>query len=149
MLLYQAGSATQDIFETLADTGTVYATAKRKLDDYFTPKKNTDYEVFQFRQATQLSGESVEQFATRLRKIAVNCEFHDVNREIKSAIIQNCRSKRLRQYALREDALTLENLLAKARSLEMSEVQATGMEEKLPSGSKQSDDINLVKGDKR
>ena len=31
----------------------------------------------------------------------------------------------------------------------MSEVQATGIEEKLPSSSKQSDDINLVKGDKR
>ena len=31
----------------------------------------------------------------------------------------------------------------------MSEVQVTRMEEKLPSSSKQSDDINLVKGDKR
>ena len=65
MLLYQAGSATQDIFETLANTETDYATAKRKLDDYLTPKKNTDYEIFQFRQATQLSGESVEHQITQ------------------------------------------------------------------------------------
>ena len=42
MLLYQAGSATQDIFETLADAGTDYAMAKRKLDDYFTPKRTTN-----------------------------------------------------------------------------------------------------------
>ena len=67
---------------------------------------------------------------------------------MKSAIIQHCRSKSLRCYSLREDALTLENMLAKARSLETSEIQATGMEEKLPSGSKHSDDgINLI--DKR
>ena len=135
----------QDIFESLTDTGTDYDTAKKKLDDYFSPKKNIDLEVFQFRQATQLSGESFEQFATRLHKMAVNCEFHDIDREIKSATTQNCRSKRLRRYAL-----TLGNLLAKARSLEVSEVQATGMKEKLPSDSKQSNDgINLVKGDKR
>ena len=150
MLLYQAGSATQDIFETLSDTGSDYATAKKKLDDYFSPKKNVDYEVFQFQQAQQLSGERVEQFATRLRKMANNCEFHDVDQEIKLAIIHNCCSKRLRRYALREDALTLNKLLAKVRSLEMSEVQATGMEEKLPPDSKSSDDgVNLVKGDRR
>ncbi len=94
MLLYQA---TQDIFETLGETGTDHDTAKKKLVDYFSPKKNVDYEVFQFRQATQLAGETVEQFATRLRKLAVTCEFHDVDKEIKSAIIQHCRSKHLRR----------------------------------------------------
>ncbi len=57
--------------------------------------------------------------------VSSNCEFHDVNKEIKSAIIQNCQSKRLRRYALREEALSLDNLLAKARSLEVSETQAT------------------------
>ena len=56
-----------------------------------------------------------------------NCEFHDANNEIKYAIIQNCRSKPLRRFALREDALTLDNLLAKACSLDVSELQATGM----------------------
>ena len=85
MLLYQAGPTTQDIFETLSNTGSDYATAKKKLDDYFSPKINVDYEVFQFRQAQQLSGERVEQFATRLRKMADNCEFHDVDQEIKHA----------------------------------------------------------------
>ena len=35
-------------------------------------------------------------------------------------------------YALREEALSLDNLLAKARSLEASETQATGMEKNLP-----------------
>ena len=48
LLLYQAGEATQEIFETIPDTGDDFATALTKLTEYFSPKKNIDYEVFQF-----------------------------------------------------------------------------------------------------
>ena len=131
LLLYQAGPATQDIFETLADTGDDYKTALEKLDAYFLPKKNVDYEIFQFWQAVQQPSETIDQFVTRLRQLAAHCEFQDVDKELKSAIIQNCQSKCLRRYALREEALTLDNLLAKARSLDASELQATGIEKSL------------------
>ena len=131
ILLYQAGEATQEIFETLPDTGTTYDTAIAKLTAYFSLKKNVDFEVFQFRQAKQKEGETVAQFATRLRKLAATCEFDDLDKELKSAIIQNCESKRLRRFVLREDELTLGALLAKARSLEASESQAVGMENSL------------------
>ena len=96
LLLYQAGQATQEIFETLQDTGDTYEAAKTKLDSYFAPKKNVDYKIFQFRQAAQKPGETVDQFSTRLRKLAATCEFYDSEKEIKSAIILNCLSKRLR-----------------------------------------------------
>ena len=43
-------------------------------------------------------------------------------------IIQNGKSKHLRRYALREDDLTLEKLVAKARALEKSERLAIGLE---------------------
>ena len=43
LLLYQAGEATQEILETLPETGENYATAQAKLDEYFSPKKNVDY----------------------------------------------------------------------------------------------------------
>ena len=134
LLLYQAGQSTQEIFDMLPGTGDEddYETAMTKLNEYFSPKKNVDYEIFQFRQAVQNAGETVDQFATRLRKLAAHCEFPNLDRELKSAIIQNCQSKRLRRYALREDALTLDGLLSKARALEASETQATGMEKSLP-----------------
>ena len=108
LFLYQAGPETQEIFETLTETGEDYKTAQEKLDAYFSPKKNVDYEIFQFRKVVQQPSETVEQFATRLRKMASNCEFHDTDKEIKAVIIQNCQSKILQRYALREDALTLE-----------------------------------------
>ena len=128
LLLYQVGEATQTIFDTLADTGEDYETAMTKLNEYFTPKKNVDYEIFKFRTTTQNAGETIDQYTTRLRKLAANCEFPDMERELKSTIIQNCLSKRLRQIALRDD-LSLDNLLAKARSIEASETQASGMEQ--------------------
>ena len=129
LLLHQAGQETQEIFETLLDTGENYKTAMDKLDEYFLSKKNVDYETLRFRQASQKSDESLDQFVTRLHKLALHCEFNDVEREIKAAIIQNCTSKQLRRYALREDDMTLDKILSKARSLENSEVQASGMEE--------------------
>ena len=124
LLLYQAGQATQEIFDTIPETGYDYNTAMTKLDNYFSPKKNVDYEIFQFRQATWNVGETVDQFATRLRKLAASCEFGDLDKELKSAVIQNCLSKRLRRCALREEALTLDTFLTKARALEASEIQA-------------------------
>ena len=116
ILLYQVGPATQEIYETLEKTGEDCNTALTKLTEYFSPKKNVDYAIFQFRQAVQTPGETVEQFATRLimRKLAANCEFHDTSQEIKSAIIQHCLSKRLRRYSPREEELTLDKLIAKA-----------------------------------
>ena len=135
LLLYQAGQETQEIFETFQDRGEPddYDRAISKLDAYFSPKKNIDYEILQFRQAKQLTDETVDQFCLRLRKLAVSCEFHDAEKEIKAAVIQNCLSKRLRRVALREEQLSLEQLLAKARALETSEVQAAGIEESLAS----------------
>ena len=128
VLLYQAGQATQEMFDTFPETGDDFATAMKKLDNYFTPKKNVTYEIFQFRKAVQQSGEMVDQFATRLRKLASTCEFTDLAKELKSTIIQNCQLKRLRRVALRED-LSLDALLYKARSQEASEEQAKGIEQ--------------------
>ena len=150
LLLYQVGQATQEIFDTIPNNGADddYKTALDKLDAYFLPKKNIDYEIFQFRQAIQQTGETVDQYATRLRKLAAHCEFEKVDNEIKSTIIQNCSSKSLRRYALREEKLTLELLLNKARALEVSESQATGMEQTLNHSEKTVEQANFVKGNR-
>ena len=103
LLLYQVGQATQEIFDAIPDTGDDYDTAINKLDGYFSPKKNLDYEVFKFSSTTHNVGETVDLYVTRLRRMAPNCEFPDLNRELKSTVIQNCTSKRLRKIALRDD----------------------------------------------
>ena len=55
LLLHYAGEEVADVFETLVETGNTYATAKQKLTDYFAPKKNTEYEIYKFRQGNKTS----------------------------------------------------------------------------------------------
>ena len=129
LLLYHAGQETQKLFDTFTDTGDTYATALKRRDNYFAPKKNVDFKTFQFRQAVQQDGETINQYVARLCKLAVTCEFSDADKELKAAVMQHCQSKQLHCYALREDNLTLEKLLAKVRALEASERQACGMEQ--------------------
>ena len=87
------------------------------------PKKNVDYQEFKLCQMVRQQGETLDQFVTGLWKVAATCEFGNVAKEIKLVVIQNCLSKRLRWYALREDTLTLDNLMAKEHTLEATKME--------------------------
>ena len=130
LLLHCAGEGVQDIFYTLSETGTTYETAKAKVTDYFTPRKNTSYNRHMFRKAVQSDGESVGQFVTRLRQLASLCEFGDqIHDFIRDQVIDNCKSKRLRTKLLAERDLKLERVLDLAAAMEASERQAAQMSE--------------------
>ncbi|XP_061176120.1 uncharacterized protein K02A2.6-like [Saccostrea echinata] len=126
MLLHYGGDEVYNIFDTLADTGgpNDYDAAKTKLTEHFNPKKNVEFEIYKFRQAKQNSSETMDSYHTRLRQLAENCEFEDIDREIKSQVIQGCESSRLRRKALREPDLTLQQILDSARAMEVSQLQA-------------------------
>ena len=135
--MYQSGQATQDIFDTLAETGDDddYDSAIATLDRYFSPQKHVDFKIFKFREAKRQLHETIDQYSTRLRKLATTCDFANIDKEIKSAIIQNCSSKRLRRFALLDSEVTLAKILAKGRAFELSESPATGIENALESTS--------------
>lgn len=130
LLLHYAGKEVYEIFQNLTDTGLAndYNTAKEKLCEYFKPKKNTEFEIFEFRKASQKQGETIDEFHIRLRSLATHCEFADKDLEIKSQIIQKCLSKRLRRKALKTPGMTLDQLLTEARGNESSDIQASGIE---------------------
>ena len=75
LLLYSAGGEDQEIFETIPENGedNDFDTAVTKLTEHFAPSHNIDFEIFQFRQARQHSGESLKEFHTRLRKLSQTC----------------------------------------------------------------------------
>ncbi|XP_062610190.1 uncharacterized protein K02A2.6-like [Saccostrea cucullata] len=131
MLLHYGGDEVYNIFDTLADTGgpNDYDAAKTKLTEHFNPKKNLEFEIYKFRQAKKRSGEIMDSYHKRLWQLAENCEFEVVDKEIKSQIIQGCESSRLRRKALREPDLTLQQNLDSARAMEVSQLQASGMED--------------------
>ena len=121
------------MFDTLPDTvdAAKYTLTMQKLDAYFTPLRDVDFEIFTFRKESQRSDETVDQYVTRLHKPASTCDFVDVDKEIKSVLIQNCSSKRLHRYAFVKVDVMLSQLLAKARAFESSEIHAAGMETSL------------------
>lgn len=130
ILLHYAGEEVHDIFTTLTlgqDEEDPYKQALEALDAYFVPKRNKEYDIHKFRQSKQETGETIDIFNTRLRKLAETCEFENIYNEIQSQIIQSCSSTRLRRRALRENEIGLKQLLLLARSFEISYEQATGI----------------------
>ena len=141
LLLHYAGEAVNDIFDTLSDAETEAEgdeeededpcqKAIQALTNHFTPQRNTEYEVYVFRQTKQEANESITEFHTRLRQLARTCEFQDVDREIKTQIVQSCTSHKLRMKALENPQLTLAQLLAAGKAIELSKMQADKLEEK-------------------
>ena len=104
-----------------------YSTLNKSFTTYFTPKQNTSFEVFKFRQTIQKPSEAIDAFHTRLLNLATHCDFHDTDTEILAQIVQGCVSNRLRRKALK-DNITLQAVLDEARALELSETRAAEIE---------------------
>ena len=135
MLLDRGGDDLFEIYETLTmPTAAQYDNDYKKIvkafEDYFLPKKNPEYEIFQFRRTVQHDTETIDSFVTRLRKLVVNCGYDDQaarDNEIKHQIIQGGKNGKVRRHALQEE-MTLEKIITFARSLEVSEREAHRIE---------------------
>ena len=88
--------------------------------DYY---NNTEGLVQDFREQTQLPGETMDSFHTLL---------HDVTREVRSQIKSGCAQHKVRLAAMNAKTLTLAKILNLARNTEVASQLATQMEEKLP-----------------
>src|SRR5688572_12778727 len=87
LLLHLAGEAVYVIFDGLvvetppddSDSGenNVYrpTLTKRALDEHFSPKKNVEFEIFNFRLARQHTDETTDAYHARLRTLAKYCDF--------------------------------------------------------------------------
>ena len=143
LMLHFAGPEVDKIFDMLEDpdTETDYKGAIENLTEFFAPQTNVAYEVYNFRQARQNQGESLDSYHVRLCQLAKTCDFADIDKEIKEHIILSCTSSTLRRRALQEE-YSLDKLLKDGRSFEISESQATHLE-----GRDQA--INSVRGRNR
>ena len=99
------------------------------LDDYFIPKGNVPFERQLFRQLTQGSEETVDQFVCRQRQRAATCDFGEREDEyIKDQLIDKCYSAKLRRKFLeKEGGATLNDLLITARAQEAVNLQMEAM----------------------
>ena len=152
LMLYYGGEELYQIYKSLvpADFEEEFEAAKARLTTYFEPKVNKTYEIYYFRQMQQGKSdgrddvsyeELIDPFVTRLRKKAARCGFTDTDTEIKYQLIFGCRSPKLRRYALQKDELSLDELIEKGRSYEVSQQQASEIE-----GTETSKECNQVRG---
>ena len=128
MLLHYVGEEVFDLADSVGVLdGDRFAVVKKKLTDYFAPKRNVEFEVFTFRQAEQNKDETLDQFHARLQRLAKNCDFNDKSGEIKSQIIQKCVLKKLRDKGLCEPEYTLDQLMTYGHTLESTQQHARAM----------------------
>lgn len=131
LLLHHAGPDTQDIFSTLNNTGDVkdYDAAVAALNRYFVPQVNATFARQTFHKISQNTGETVQQFATRLRRAAKDCNFGgDTDDQIRDAIVSKCTSSYIRRRLLEEGrGLVLARTLELAAQCEQIEGQMAEM----------------------
>ena len=75
----------------------------------------------------QQEGETVGQFIARFRKQALNCNFTNLDIDIRDQVIDKCRSSELRRKLLAKEHLTLQKVQEVARSMEAVALQAKKM----------------------
>ena len=119
LLLHIAGSDVQDIFATLPDTGEVtdYKKAVDALNLYFILKVDTTHQRHCFRKLSQAPGETVRQFAARLRRSAKDCNCREeTENQIRDEILCRCPSSYIKRKLIEEG-----QGLSLARALEIAD----------------------------
>ena len=133
----------QELFKTPQDPGPPadaggdnaddYQKALRTLDVYFSAQLNEPCERHFFRNLKQEEGETVDQFITRLRRQAGNCNWDNADEPIRDQVIDKCGSADLRRKLLLKGThRTLVKAQEIAQSFEAVDIQLkpmTGVEE--------------------
>ena len=138
LMLHLAGPDVQQIFETLPSTGSAdhFQKAVDALNTYLVPKTNVAYARHMFRRCVQNPDESVQQFATRLRQLASDCDYGtEKDNQIRDEIIYKVRSDSIRRKLLEAgETLSLTQLLTIAEREEKLETQMAHMNLSTPVG---------------
>lgn len=130
-LLHCGGLALQEVFYSLpganavaTEENDIYTIAVNKLENYFAPKQSKVYERHVFRLLKQEVGEKFEKFLVRLRHQAGKCAFSNKDEQLIDQITEKCTSTELRKKILAiGDAITLDEIISEANSLETIERQ--------------------------
>ena len=130
LLLHLGGRELREIYKTLKEENDDYANICTKLETYFQPRKNITYERFKFKQARQEKDENIPSYITRLKNLALHCEFANTDEEVRDSVVATCNSNHLKKKYLSEKNLTLEKVLSMGKEYEAVLSQVQEMESK-------------------
>uniref|UniRef100_A0A3Q3QJX5 Retrotransposon gag domain-containing protein n=1 Tax=Monopterus albus TaxID=43700 RepID=A0A3Q3QJX5_MONAL len=126
LMLAIAYNAWQRLFDTLPDQGTTFDEAMAAFEKHFVPKVNVLACRHTFRQRVQHADETVCQYVTELRALAVPCGFGTMESElIRDQLIANAQLSAVKDKLLLEEGLTLDKALTIACQVEAAVKNAT------------------------
>lgn len=148
LFLHYMGPECGDIYETLKVVGDNYDAIKAKLDGYFVPKYNVDFERHMFRTLHQAEDENLDEFCTRLRRCAVTCEFEatHLDNELKLQLQSGCKSSRLRAKGVKP-GVDLAKFLEIGKEMDLIKSRSERMEGSVSSAvaSASGESVNTVR----
>ncbi|KAL3208985.1 hypothetical protein MRX96_052421 [Rhipicephalus microplus] len=121
-LLYTMGRKSREILRSLNvedEEMEDFKLVKSKFTDYFVHSKNIVYKSARFNLRRQQLGETVDQFATELSKLADRCEFAGMmERPIRDRFVVALRDQLFLEELQIDPTLTMATALARARTSE-------------------------------
>ena len=111
----------------------IYEKMRKKLNDYFAPKKNKHYSRYVFLKMRPINGESTISYAARLREKAADCEFENQDDRILEHIIQTTDNQSLIKKTINKK-WTLDEMLREVHQLEDTTLQIHDMKDTRNSG---------------
>lgn len=106
---------------------TLYVSVVKAFEDFCKPRKNVVYERYRFGCRNQKEGEPFDAFLMEIKKLARYCEFTEENNMIRDRIVIGTTDSKLRERLLSDLELTMEKAIQKARTSEITKVQAETM----------------------
>ena len=130
LLLHLIRTNSQDIFETLTPPNATDEAALEALNMHFAVTKNLPYERSKLNQARQEASENINQFITKLRKLALTCEYGDnTDDQIRDCVIASCYSSKLSTKLLSEHKLALNRVSGIGRTRETAKYNTKSIKE--------------------
>ena len=115
----------------------------KAFEQYCSPRKNIVFERFTFWQCTQAEDENVDQFVTRLKRIAKRCEFKDEEDMLYDEMVFELKDDSVKERLLTRGNLKLKEAIDIARVVEASKRQVKLM------SAKPDKEVNFMKCQQR
>jgi hypothetical protein len=98
-----------------------YAQIKSLLDDHFNPKQNEIVQSYKFHMRCQLSEESIKDYVAGLRKLAIDCNFADLDRTLRDRLVCGIHDKNVQKQLLQQSTLTFEQAIKLSLTAEVAD----------------------------
>lgn len=97
-----------------------YENICQKLDKYYHPIKNKALHQAEFRKRCQKPNESIEEYIVELKKLSKNCEFKNLNEELKERLLNGAYRDAVKFELLKEADKSLELLINIGKTTEIA-----------------------------